>query len=75
MACSPIAIAESRVKNRFGNGGNWYPLSFSVGILTCGPAEEAHIEELLERADKMMYREKRLKSERMAFAEGPSSAA
>jgi diguanylate cyclase (GGDEF)-like protein len=52
-----------------------YPLSFSVGILTCGPAEEAHIEELLERADKMMYREKRLKSERMAFAEGPSSAA
>ncbi|MCC7044527.1 MAG: GGDEF domain-containing response regulator [Acidobacteria bacterium] len=52
-----------------------YPLSFSVGILTCGPAEEAHIEELLEQADRMMYQEKRLKSERMAFAEGPSSAA
>jgi diguanylate cyclase (GGDEF)-like protein len=52
-----------------------YPLSFSVGILTCAPAEDATIEDLLERADQKMYQEKRLKSERMAFAEGPSSAA
>jgi diguanylate cyclase (GGDEF)-like protein len=52
-----------------------YPLSFSVGILTCVPAEDAPIEDLLERADQKMYQEKRLKSERLAFAEGPSSAA
>jgi len=52
-----------------------YPLSFSVGLLTCGPHEDAHIEELLERADQLMYREKRLKAEPLAFADGPSSAA
>jgi diguanylate cyclase (GGDEF)-like protein len=52
-----------------------YPLSFSVGVLTCPSSEEAHIEELLERADQMMYSEKRLKAERMAFMEDPSPAA
>lgn len=38
-----------------------YPLGFSMGILTCSPHEDATIEQLLERADKLMYREKRLK--------------
>jgi diguanylate cyclase (GGDEF)-like protein len=38
-----------------------YPLGFSMGILACSPTEEGTIEQLLERADKLMYREKRLK--------------
>jgi two-component system cell cycle response regulator len=38
-----------------------YPLAFSMGILACSPTEEAPIDHLLERADKLMYREKRLK--------------
>lgn len=38
-----------------------YPLGFSMGILACSPSEEGTIDQLLERADKLMYREKRLK--------------
>ena len=38
-----------------------YPLLFSVGVLTCLPTDEGTIEEFLERADELMYREKRLK--------------
>lgn len=38
-----------------------YPLGFSMGILACSPTEDVPIEQLLERADKLMYREKRLK--------------
>jgi two-component system, cell cycle response regulator len=38
-----------------------YPLGFSMGILACSPHEDASIEQLLERADKLMYREKKLK--------------
>ena len=52
-----------------------YPLAFSVGILTCSPADETDLDILLEWADQMMYREKRLKAERMAFMDGPSPAA
>jgi len=39
-----------------------YPLDFSVGILTCGPQDTRGIEPLLERADQLMYDEKRRKS-------------
>jgi two-component system cell cycle response regulator len=52
-----------------------YPLSFSVGVLTCSPTEEAHIDALLERADQMMYSEKRLKAEGVSYFGGPFSAA
>ncbi len=52
-----------------------YPLSFSAGVLNCAPTEDAHLEELLERADQLMYREKRLKGEGALLAQGPSSAA
>lgn len=38
-----------------------YPLGFSVGILACSPADDGSVESLLERADKLMYREKRSK--------------
>jgi diguanylate cyclase (GGDEF)-like protein len=38
-----------------------YPLGFSMGILSCSPTEDATIHALLERADRLMYREKRLK--------------
>ncbi len=38
-----------------------YPLSFSMGVLACSPGEADSIESLLERADALMYREKRLK--------------
>ena len=51
-----------------------YPLVFSVGILACSPYEDADLEELLERADQLMYQEKRLKAERLAFMEGPPVA-
>ncbi len=52
-----------------------YAISFSIGLLTCGAQDDAHLEELLERADQLMYHEKRLKADQLAFAEGPSSAA
>jgi diguanylate cyclase (GGDEF)-like protein len=38
-----------------------YPLGFSMGVLACSPLEDATIEQLLERADTLMYREKNLK--------------
>jgi two-component system cell cycle response regulator len=39
-----------------------YPLSFSMGMLSCRPSEDdAPIESLLERADQLMYREKKNK--------------
>lgn len=38
-----------------------YPLGFSMGILACSPAENGSVETLLERADTLMYREKRQK--------------
>jgi diguanylate cyclase (GGDEF)-like protein len=38
-----------------------YPLSFSVGVLTCLPDEEETVEVLLERVDQLMYQEKRQK--------------
>lgn len=40
-----------------------YFLSFSVGILTCGPGDDVPVEALLEQADQLMYCEKRLKAE------------
>jgi two-component system cell cycle response regulator len=40
-----------------------YPLDFSVGILTCAPQDARGVEALLERADQLMYQEKRRKSE------------
>jgi diguanylate cyclase (GGDEF)-like protein len=36
-----------------------YPLGFSVGILPCAATEEGSVESLLERADSLMYREKK----------------
>jgi two-component system, cell cycle response regulator len=38
-----------------------YPLGFSMGILACSPSEDGTVESLLERADALMYREKRHK--------------
>ena len=38
-----------------------YPLGFSVGILPCLPSEPVTIDVLLERADRLMYAEKRRK--------------
>jgi diguanylate cyclase (GGDEF)-like protein len=38
-----------------------YPLSFSLGVLTCPPDEDATVEALLERVDQLMYQEKRRK--------------
>lgn len=38
-----------------------YPLGLSLGILSCAANEETSVEQLLERADALMYREKRLK--------------
>jgi GGDEF domain-containing protein len=38
-----------------------YPLGFSVGILSCPPDEMTPVETLLERADALMYEEKRKK--------------
>lgn len=52
-----------------------YPLALSVGILTCSPADDTDLNVLLEWADQMMYREKRLKAERTAFMDGPPPAA
>jgi two-component system cell cycle response regulator len=45
-----------------------YPLAFSVGLLTCAPAEATPIESMLERADQLMYREKRRKAEAFGSA-------
>jgi len=36
-----------------------YPLGFSIGILACSPDDDATIESFLERADTLMYEEKR----------------
>jgi diguanylate cyclase (GGDEF)-like protein len=38
-----------------------YPLDFSVGVLVCEPHEDASVEALLERADQLMYGEKKHK--------------
>jgi len=40
-----------------------YPLSFSIGMRACHPAESAPIETLLEQADQLMYREKKEKKQ------------
>jgi diguanylate cyclase (GGDEF)-like protein len=36
-----------------------YPIGFSIGVLACTPANDTRIETLLERADALMYVEKR----------------
>jgi two-component system cell cycle response regulator len=36
-----------------------YLLGFSMGILSCDPSESASVEDLLERADALMYEDKR----------------
>ena len=36
-----------------------YPLNFSLGVLRCSPDEDAGVETLLERADQLMYLEKK----------------
>jgi diguanylate cyclase (GGDEF)-like protein len=36
-----------------------YPLDFSVGMMLCRPDERESIEQLIERADALMYEEKR----------------
>ena len=38
-------------------------LSLSTGIIECGPNERASVEDLLERADMLMYKQKRSSSE------------
>jgi two-component system cell cycle response regulator len=45
-----------------------YLLGVSFGILTCGPDEQVGIETLLERADRLMYREKRQKLGELTLA-------
>ena len=52
-----------------------YPLTFSIGLLTCDPAEDTALEALLERADQLMYGEKRLQAERLVLIDDPSPAA
>jgi diguanylate cyclase (GGDEF)-like protein len=39
-----------------------YPLGFSIGVLACAATDEASVETLLERADALMYEEKRAKA-------------
>jgi len=36
-----------------------YALGFSVGVLRCGPEDTVSVEDLLARADQLMYREKK----------------
>lgn len=38
-----------------------YMLGFSMGVLACSPTDDTSLEALLERADQLMYREKRQK--------------
>ena len=38
-----------------------YPLNFSVGVLSCDASEAGSVESLLEKADELMYREKKTK--------------
>jgi two-component system cell cycle response regulator len=38
-----------------------YALGFSVGILACSPSDDHTLAQLLEKADELMYREKRAK--------------
>ncbi|MEO7193042.1 MAG: GGDEF domain-containing response regulator [Vicinamibacterales bacterium] len=47
-----------------GNPDRAYPLGFSVGMVTCLADEPANIEQLLERADTLMYLEKKRKAMR-----------
>lgn len=45
-----------------------YLLGFSLGVLACSHAEERSLDLLLERADQLMYREKRQKPNDLALA-------
>lgn len=45
-----------------------YLLGFSMGVLACSPTENVTIEQLLERADHLMYREKRQKPDDLSLA-------
>lgn len=38
-----------------------YELSLSVGVFRCGPGDDPNVEEMLARADELMYEEKRRK--------------
>lgn len=49
-----------------------YLLGFSMGVLACSPTDETPIEVLLERADQLMYREKRQKPDDIALT-GPTT--
>lgn len=51
-----------------------YPLSLSVGIVTCDPNDSTDLESLLDEADREMYREKRHKTERPLPRHSPSAA-
>jgi diguanylate cyclase (GGDEF)-like protein len=53
-----IAAALARVNSR---PDRPYRLGFSLGVLACGPGEDGSVEALLERADALMYQEKRQK--------------
>jgi len=43
-----------------------YPLNFSMGVLRCSPQDDVTIEVLLERADRLMYQEKKSKKRETA---------
>jgi diguanylate cyclase (GGDEF)-like protein len=43
-----------------------YALHFSIGVLRCSPQEDAAIETLLERADQLMYQDKKNKKREAA---------
>lgn len=49
-----------------------YLLAFSMGVLACSPNEDVPLELLLERADRLMYREKRQKPDDLTLV--PPSA-
>lgn len=67
MALASNDTSEQAVRARLGEAlaavnakpDRAYPLGFSVGILACAPDGATSMEELLERADALMYEEKR----------------
>jgi diguanylate cyclase (GGDEF)-like protein len=65
------AMVRTRIVEAFdefnGAGERPYRLSASVGLLNIGPADEAMLEELLVRADELMYQEKRASKDARAI--------
>ena len=63
------ARLQENIKDHQGRGGYGFPLSMSVGITRYDPEHPCSIDELLARADQLMYQQKRARKNQTGSGE------